>query len=68
MLKIVIIFFVRCYQKITPDRYRGRCRFEPTCSEYMILSVKKFGAIKGVSKGRDRIARCVYPNGGDDLP
>jgi putative component of membrane protein insertase Oxa1/YidC/SpoIIIJ protein YidD len=34
----------------------------------MILSVKKFGAIKGVSKGRDRIARCVYPNGGDDLP
>lgn len=68
MLKTLVIFVVRCYQVFTPSRYRGRCRFNPTCSDYMILSVKKHGAIKGVRQGRNRISRCVYPNGGEDLP
>lgn len=67
-MKIIIIFAIRCYQQFVPIRYRGRCRFNPTCSEYMILAIKKYGTIKGIKTGRNRISRCVYPNGGDDLP
>lgn len=34
------------------------CRFHPTCSEYMAMSIKKYGILKGVPKGLNRIKRC----------
>ena len=37
---------------------RQRCVFTPTCSDYMILSIKKFGVIRGVIKGIKRLKRC----------
>jgi putative component of membrane protein insertase Oxa1/YidC/SpoIIIJ protein YidD len=39
-------------------RERKTCVFYPTCSEYMILAIKKYGAWKGVKKGLNRIRRC----------
>lgn len=68
VLKICIIFIIRCYQYFYPKKYRGRCRFTPTCSEYMILAIKKYGVIHGLRIGRNRIKRCKYPNFGDDYP
>ena len=38
------------------------CRFTPTCSEYMIEAIYKFGIIKGIKLGIKRIKRC-RPNG-----
>ena len=38
------------------------CRFTPTCSEYMIEAIEKFGVIKGVKLGIKRISRC-HPYG-----
>lgn len=56
------------YKAFAPLETRDRCRFEPTCSTYMILAIKKFGLIIGVIKGIRRILRCKPPNGGIDYP
>jgi hypothetical protein len=45
----------------------GRCRFQPTCSQYMIDAVRRYGAWRGLFKGIRRIARChPFHEGGDD--
>lgn len=61
----ILIFLVRLYQKIPHPKL---CRFEPSCSTYMILAIEKYGVVKGVFKGIWRIMRCHYPNGGEDYP
>ena len=38
------------------------CRFTPTCSEYMIESIYKYGVIKGIKLGVKRLKKC-RPNG-----
>lgn len=67
-IKKIAIWCVKVYQKLAPDSLRNRCRFEPSCSEYMILSLEKYGFIKGFFKGIHRICRCRPPNGGYDNP
>jgi len=67
-MKKLIIWTVRFYQRHAPATMRAACLFTPTCSEYMILAVEKYGAIKGVIKGIRRILRCKPPNGGVDYP
>jgi len=49
--KRIIICFVRLYQHYAPEEMRRRCLFKPTCSEYMILSLEKYGLFKGLYKG-----------------
>jgi putative membrane protein insertion efficiency factor len=59
----VIIFLIRIYQRIAPKRLRDSCRYIPSCSEYMILAVKRHGTKAGIQKGVKRIIRCKVPNG-----
>jgi len=68
-MKNFIIGLVRFYQKHWSVR-AACCRFIPTCSEYMILSIEKHGVIKGLLKGIWRILRCnpLNKNHGIDLP
>jgi putative membrane protein insertion efficiency factor len=68
LLQKSIICLVRLYQKKAPVSLRQSCRYTPSCSNYMILSVIKYGAIKGSLKGISRILRCHSPNGGIDYP
>jgi putative membrane protein insertion efficiency factor len=67
-LKRILIFMVIIYQCYAPDSMRLSCRFNPSCSQYMIMAIQKYGAIKGLIKGIKRISRCHVPNGGDDFP
>lgn len=67
-LKRAIICCVRIYQRYAPASIREKCRFEPSCSEYMILSIEKHGLFKGVSKGINRLRRCNVNDGGFDMP
>ena len=64
----LIICLVRLYQRVAPVRIRQCCRFEPSCSNYMIGSVQKYGASRGLKKGIGRMLRCRPPNGGIDNP
>lgn len=67
-MKKVMIGMIRIYQRYAPTSIRNKCRFEPSCSEYMILALEKYGTIKGMIKGVDRLKRCNVYNGGFDLP
>jgi uncharacterized protein len=65
----LLIAAVRLYQ-ITLSPWLGRsCRFYPTCSNYMIAAVRKYGFVRGAWRGTCRIARC-HPlhAGGYDPP
>jgi putative membrane protein insertion efficiency factor len=66
---LAIIAVVRGYQ-LTLSPFIGRaCRFQPTCSNYMIQAVEKHGAIRGSLKGVWRILRCnPFCRGGYDPP
>ena len=66
--KAIVIFLIRLYQRYGPYDVRCMCVFIPNCSEYMILAIKKYGLIKGIKKGKDRLSRCHDPNGGEDYP
>ena len=65
-MKSIILFFVRWYQKGISPFLPASCRYQPTCSEYMIQAVTKHGW-KGVVMGLARILRChPWAKGGAD--
>ena len=63
--KRTVIWLVHLYQNKASDATRLKCTFEPSCSEYMILAVNKYGVIKGVAKGINRLFRCGSESGID---
>ena len=71
MLKKILIFpfvfLVKAYQNIISPLFPPTCRYTPTCSEYAIQSLKKYGLVKGVYLSIKRIVNC-HPWGcsGDD--
>lgn len=70
MFKKFLVLIVRGYQKFISPLLGNNCRFSPTCSEYFILAVEKYGVIKGSYLGGKRIFRChpFNPGGYDPLP
>lgn len=68
-LKRAAIGMIKLYQHYAPEEIRRRCLFKPTCSEYAILAIKKYGLIIGliktyvriVYKCRGNIYRIDYP-------
>lgn len=68
MLKYVLIFIIKIYQKVAPVSIRNKCRFEPSCSNYMLQSLEKYGLFKGLKKGINRLKRCNIDDGGYDYP
>ena len=70
MLKYIAILLIKLYQKCISPYSPGCCRFIPTCSNYSIEAIKKYGFFKGVLLGAKRIIKC-HPWGGkgyDPLP
>ncbi|MGR3742033.1 membrane protein insertion efficiency factor YidD [Companilactobacillus sp. DQM5] len=57
-MKRLFIFLVIFYQKNISVYTPATCRFEPTCSSYMIDALKKHGVILGLIMGIARIIRC----------
>ncbi len=70
-MKKILIFLVRLYRKyISPLKGRGTCRFYPTCSQYAIEALEKYGAIKGTYLAIRRILKChpFHKGGFDPVP
>ena len=64
-----MVGLVRIYQRLLSPLIGRQCRFHPTCSEYFILAVQKYGAISGAARGVWRILRChPFNRGGYDPP
>lgn len=53
-----LILLVRAYQIVLSPIMGGACRFEPSCSNYMIESLRVHGPFKGTLLGLWRILRC----------
>ena len=54
----LLILLTRAYQIGISPWFGGHCRFTPTCSQYMIDCLRKYGAIRGTWKGMKRILKC----------
>lgn len=67
-IKNLVILFIKIYQHIAPISIRSKCRFEPSCSNYMLICLKKYGLINGLKKGIKRLKRCNVSDGGYDYP
>ena len=59
----ILIFPVKLYQWVISPILPNACRFDPTCSSYMVQALKIHGPIKGLFLGTKRISRC-HPWGG----
>ena len=57
-------FVIIAYQRILSPLFSPRCRYVPSCSQYGIDAIKKYGPLKGVQLTIKRISRC-HPWGGD---
>ena len=62
-----MIALVRAYQILLSPVLPGVCRFQPSCSQYMIDAIRKKGPLIGVLKGLWRVLRCnpLFPGGHD---
>ncbi|MFI3279212.1 MAG: membrane protein insertion efficiency factor YidD [Rikenellaceae bacterium] len=58
-LLLLILFYRRCISPLTPPS----CRFTPTCSQYALEALRKYGPIKGLFLSIKRISKC-HPWGG----
>lgn len=64
MLKSIVLKALRAYKKLISPYIPHACRFEPTCSEYMMQAIVAHGVVKGVFYGIKRLLRC-HPWGGN---
>ena len=61
---------IRGYQKFISPALPPSCRFSPSCSQYALEAVSKYGALKGMWLGARRLVRChpFNPGGYDPVP
>lgn len=62
-LKIIPLLFIKFYQYSISPLLPNSCRYTPTCSQYSIDAINKYGALKGMWLGLKRILTC-HPWGG----
>jgi putative membrane protein insertion efficiency factor len=66
-MKKVAISILRFYKSYLSPFLPSSCRFYPTCSEYAMEAINKYGVLKGSIKGIYRILRCnPFNRGGYD--
>lgn len=69
MINKLTKLFIRLYQKLyllrqatiaslLPLQSEATCRFTPTCSQYALEAIEKFGSVKGILLSTRRVARC----------
>jgi len=66
----LLIGSLRVYKRWISPLLGPRCRFAPTCSEYAMEAIARFGAIRGGWLAARRVARChpFHPGGHDPVP
>ncbi len=66
-MKKLAIKLIRMYQNSHGPDHIGHCRFYPTCSQYTLEAIEKYGFLRGSLKGIWRILRCnPFSKGGYD--
>lgn len=57
-MKKLLLFLIRFYRRHISAVHPGKCRFIPTCSEYAVEAIEKYGAWKGGWMAFKRLMRC----------
>ena len=66
-MKYVLIFLIRSYQRYISPMKRTKCPYIPSCSQYGLEAVQKYGALKGGLLAAWRVLRCnPFSHGGYD--
>ncbi len=70
MVRRAVLSILRFYQKHVSPLFPGTCRFRPTCSEYTIQAVRKYGVLRGGYFSLRRILKChpLGATGYDPVP
>ena len=68
-MKYLLVGWIKIYQLI-PGPWHDQCRFYPTCSNYAIEAISRFGAFQGSILTMKRICKCNPwgPYGYDPVP
>jgi putative membrane protein insertion efficiency factor len=69
-LTLLLIALIRLYQLLISPGLPASCRFTPSCSQYTLDAVRRYGALKGAWLGVRRLVRCHpwHPGGYDPVP
>ena len=69
-MKYIFIFLIKVYQRTLSRVMPSSCRFYPSCSEYGVQAIQKYGVFRGGWLTVKRIARCqpFHPGGYDPVP
>lgn len=69
-MKKPAILLLRGYKLLISPLLGQRCRFHPSCSEYTMEAIERFGVVRGSWLGARRIGRChpFHPGGLDPVP
>jgi putative membrane protein insertion efficiency factor len=54
---------IRFYQRYLSPLRHGRCHFSPSCSQYALEAIRKYGVIEGTARAADRLVRCDQASG-----
>lgn len=65
-MKKILLAMIRFYQKSVSPYFPARCRFRPTCSQYALEAIEKYGPWKGGRLAIRRLLRC-NPFNRDDV-
>lgn len=57
-MKKLLLSLIRFYQRHISPAFPRRCRYSPTCSEYAVQAIGKYGALKGGALAARRFCRC----------
>lgn len=67
LLRRVAVLPIRGYQRVISPLLGPRCRYYPTCSEYAVQAVERFGILRGLVLATWRVLRCnPFSHGGVD--
>ena len=69
-MRQIAILLIRLYQWTVSPLLGPRCRFYPSCSQYALEALQRFGLVHGSALALRRLARCHpwHPGGFDPLP